>query len=146
LPSFSQEVRGQRPRGWLAHALLKGAAVKLRPLVLTMLLGSLPQSPAARAQGPCTAERVADLLMHLFPPAPLDARTENARPLAQCRLPGTVGALTAALAHDPEVPVRIEAASALGLIGTRPALEALQATLSREQPLALRRHTVRVLV
>jgi hypothetical protein len=120
--------------------------VKKGSLALALLC-TFSLGRTARAEAPCGGpSHIAELLMGLFPPASAEVRAESARALGACKLPGTAGALASAMSHDPELPVQMEAASALGAIGNGVSLEALQKTLAPVYTLALRRHTMRLLV
>src|SRR5216117_3703928 len=103
-----------------------------------MLAGSAAAQPAGRLRVPCPPTLIADQVTSLFPPTAPVERREAAQWLGRCRDTRTAGVLETALAHDPDLGVRVGAARALGTLGTTEARDMLRAALTAGAPPDLR--------
>jgi hypothetical protein len=108
------------------------------------------QAPDGQRPAPapttCTADEVMNAVGGLYPPASAEVRADSARTLARCRDPRSVGPAGAALAQDPAIGVRVEAARALGSIGDRAAQLLLESALAGAAPLLVKQAVAEALV
>jgi hypothetical protein len=119
--------------------------VAARRAVLVLVM-AVPSTVWGQSGAPpvlaCPVELVADQVLALFPPASAPARRQAAQWLGRCRADRAAGALGVALDHDPDLGVRLEAATALAAVGTQPARERLHAALAATAPRPLRARIV----
>ena len=131
--SWPLGARGSRPRG--RGARMEPTRPPRRRVTSRFASGSPPTTGSrgwcwgcvARAHGAATAAgattaagcepaAVAEMLLDLFPPAPVAVRRESARRLAACHVNRAAGALGAVLAQDPAPLVQEEALRALAQV------------------------------